>query len=848
MGTEATASSGMGPSPPQANSSSPSNHAPGKEKEDNKVSTSAETKGWLYKWTNYIKGYQKRWFVLANGLLSYYRNQAEMAHTCRGTISLHGAHIHTEDSCNFIVSNGGGTQTFHLRASTEVERQRWVTALELAKARAIQRMESEDDESIMGGENDGEMSAEIDKAELTNVVKTLGSKLEDLQTCHDLIVKHGLALQRSLSELGSLPHGVPESTSDHHRHSTSSSSRSSSSHAASHDQNVHNIKMKAVNERATLFKITSNAMINASSEFIELCSGQGRKWQKLLSNEREIRLRLEDMVEQLAKQHSHLENMVRKEIEHQDSEAHNNNSTSQSAAEERLVRAKSPTSGTNSEDDELFEDARDDNEICFFVPVPPTHRRTSSEESQAFKSESSRDHDGDVTESDEEQDHSKKETFNVVQRKNTKSTLDETDKKIRNGASKAMVSAESKSLRVRRTRIPERPNISFSLWSIMKNCIGKDLSRIPVPVNFSEPLSMLQRIVEDFEYAEILDKAALCDDNCEQLAFVAAFTVSAFSTTAIRTSKPFNPLLGETYECDRIDDKGWKLITEQVSHHPPMLAQHCESNTGLWSSWQEFTMRSKFKGKYLEVEPLGISHLVFPKTGNHYTWRKVKTVVHNIVLGKLWIDQHGEMEILNHKTADKCHMKFEAYSYFGGQAKKVTGTVMNSDEKVEWVLNGTWDAKLEGAKVIGESKAKGKSTSLEVGPSRSLWISLPDPESEKYYNFSKFACELNEFEEGVAPTDSRLRPDQRLMEDGKWDAANAEKVRLEEKQRAVRRLREVEAERAAQDGITYEGYQATWFHKVPDEQNGGKLIYVYNGGYWDAKQKQDWSACPDIYN
>ena len=139
---------------------------------------SPETKGWLYKWTNYIKGYQRRWFVLANGLLSYYRNQAEMAHTCRGTISLHGAHIHTEDSCNFIVSNGGGTQTFHLRASTEVERQRWVTALELAKAKAIQRMESEDDESLMGTADqdlllDNEV-AEIDKVELNNVVKLLG--------------------------------------------------------------------------------------------------------------------------------------------------------------------------------------------------------------------------------------------------------------------------------------------------------------------------------------------------------------------------------------------------------------------------------------------------------------------------------------------------------------------------------------------------------------------------------------------------------------------------------------------------------------------------------------------------
>jgi len=32
-----------------------------------------ELKGWLHKWTNYLKGYQKRWFILANGTLSYYR-------------------------------------------------------------------------------------------------------------------------------------------------------------------------------------------------------------------------------------------------------------------------------------------------------------------------------------------------------------------------------------------------------------------------------------------------------------------------------------------------------------------------------------------------------------------------------------------------------------------------------------------------------------------------------------------------------------------------------------------------------------------------------------------------------
>lgn len=129
--------------------------------------------------------------------------------------------------------------------------------------------------------------------------------------------------------------------------------------------------------------------------------------------------------------------------------------------------------------------------------------------------------------------------------------------------------------RKRRTRIPDKPNYPLNLWSIMKNCIGKDLSKIPMPVNFNEPLSMLQRLTEDYEYSDILDIAAKlvyikrhkigwrlrtvffrCTDPCEQLAYVAAFTISSYATTSNRTGKPFNPLLGETYECDRTDDLG----------------------------------------------------------------------------------------------------------------------------------------------------------------------------------------------------------------------------------------------------------------------------------------------------
>lgn len=64
-----------------------------------------------------------------------------MSYTCRGAVDLANAFIHTQDSCSMVISDGG-TRTFHLKAVNEVERQQWVTALELAKAKAITTHES----------------------------------------------------------------------------------------------------------------------------------------------------------------------------------------------------------------------------------------------------------------------------------------------------------------------------------------------------------------------------------------------------------------------------------------------------------------------------------------------------------------------------------------------------------------------------------------------------------------------------------------------------------------------------------------------------------------------------------
>ena len=55
--------------------------------------------------------------------------------------------------------------------------------------------------------------------------------------------------------------------------------------------------------------------------------------------------------------------------------------------------------------------------------------------------------------------------------------------------------------------------------------------------------------------------------SIERLLRVAAFAVSGYSSTAGRTSKPFNPLLGETYELVHAE-KGLRAIVEKVSCTP----------------------------------------------------------------------------------------------------------------------------------------------------------------------------------------------------------------------------------------------------------------------------------------
>uniref|UniRef100_A0A674DXC1 Oxysterol-binding protein n=1 Tax=Salmo trutta TaxID=8032 RepID=A0A674DXC1_SALTR len=402
----------------------------------------------------------------------------------------------------------------------------------------------------------------------------------------------------------------------------------------------------------------------------------------------------------------------------------------------------------------------------------------------------------------------------------------------------------------------------FSIWSILRKCIGMELSKITMPVIFNEPLSFLQRLTEYMEHTYLIHQANAASDSVERMKCVAAFAVSAVASQWERTGKPFNPLLGETYELVR-EDLGFRLISEQVSHHPPVSAFHAEGLKKDFVFHGSIYPKLKFWGKSVEAEPKGIITLELPRYNEAYTWTNPTCCVHNIIVGQLWIEQYGNLEVLNHKTGERCCLNFKPCGLFGKELHKVEGYILDKSKKKVCSLYGKWtecmyivdSAALEAHKRSGKRAEEKKSCkqgsgeeveeiplpeadTVEVIPgSQLLWRIAPRPENSiEMYSFTSFAMQLNELDkdmEGLIPkTDCRLRPDIRAMENGDIDLASEEKKRLEEKQRAARKTR----------SKSDDEWKTKWFHQGQNPHNGYQ-DWLFSTGYWD----RNYSLLPDIY-
>ncbi|XP_034046554.1 oxysterol-binding protein-related protein 7-like isoform X2 [Thalassophryne amazonica] len=368
----------------------------------------------------------------------------------------------------------------------------------------------------------------------------------------------------------------------------------------------------------------------------------------------------------------------------------------------------------------------------------------------------------------------------------------------------------------RRTSLPAKctDNSHIGIMTILYNNIGKDLSRVSMPVALNEPLSLLQRLSEELEYTDLLDIANHIDDPYERMVYVAAFSISGYAWASWRYRyKPFNPVLGETYESYR-EDRGFRYVSEQVSHHPPLSACHADSEN--FTFWQDQRWKNKFWGKSVEIISSGLVNVTLPRYGDHYEWNKAVTCIHNVLSQQRWLEHYGEVVIRNTESdVCTCKITFVKSRYWSSDNSKneVQGVVLNQAGEVVHRFGGLWH---EG--IFCDT--------LPVP--KCIWKPNVQPDDHfEFYGFSRYARELNELtpelKAVLPPTDTRFRPDQRLLEEGLVAEADKKKDEVEQKQRERRK-------EMAKNG---EEHVPRFFRKTVDE--AGREVWLYNGTYWNLR-------------
>ena len=418
----------------------------------------------------------------------------------------------------------------------------------------------------------------------------------------------------------------------------------------------------------------------------------------------------------------------------------------------------------------------------------------------------------------------------------------EADNQRADGSMESITQTAEKNLLIARSVLPApAPPMNISIASILRKTIGKDSSSVPMPVILNEPLNGLQRLCEELEYSDLLDRAASFPaGSAERALWVAVFAVSSYASSVHRAErKPFNPMLGETFELD-CPTRQFRFVSEKVSHRPLVLACHAASPK--WQWWQDQKIKSKFWGRSVEYIPSGQVHVRFASDTSgdaeeEYWWGKVVSCLRNVMSSNKWIENYGDMVIrTTNSPSPQAIITFKNNSSGGGGlfsssgppsvANEIVGKVTAGGQEISF--HGRWDDAIY--RDLGQQGRQ-----LEL-----LWKtnSMP-PNHREYYGFTYWALGLNDLATAspglLPPTDTRLRPDQRLLEEGRVEEAEAEKARIEQLQRDTRSAMETA-------GMVW---KPRWFiqqRQQSIDDPDGDWVYDSTSDYWKVRESKAWPS------
>eukprot|EP00742_Colponemidia_sp_Colp-10_P015053 GILJ01017157.1.p1 GENE.GILJ01017157.1~~GILJ01017157.1.p1 ORF type:complete len:553 (-),score=53.51 GILJ01017157.1:120-1703(-) len=319
---------------------------------------------------------------------------------------------------------------------------------------------------------------------------------------------------------------------------------------------------------------------------------------------------------------------------------------------------------------------------------------------------------------------------------------------------------------------PENKNLIFEILKQIKP--GMEMSKIPLPAYILEPRSVLERISDMFTHPDLFGRISDGESSKERLVSVLQWYISSLHVKPRGLKKPYNPVLGETFECyfARGTSEEVHFFAEQVGHHPPVsvfTAIHARTKVNITGSYM-------LKGRLISPNCACISiegrfDVIIPARQEAWSM-SFPSIYISSLLTTPRIEAGGEIKITSLKSDLVADLSFERKGFFGGDYDVLKGSISTTSKSPLMTIGGKWS----GMTFAEDSQTKTKSILFDTD--RAAQPLRPHAPDTALPNPSRVIWE-------------RVTVALRGMD---ADAAQSEKNDLEAAQREIRRAREARGE------------------------------------------------------
>lgn len=314
---------------------------------------------------------------------------------------------------------------------------------------------------------------------------------------------------------------------------------------------------------------------------------------------------------------------------------------------------------------------------------------------------------------------------------------------------------------------------------------GRGVIGVSLPVRIFETRSMIERILDWWSYTPVyLTPSALQKDPVERMKSVIAF---AFAGLHVSTSqlKPFNPLLGETFEACFPD--GTQVYCEHTSHHPPISNFYLVGRGYKFYGRYEYVAKGNATYNVISLQQEGPS-IVQYDDGQKIVFSLPGGKLSGMLMGDRLIKWHGNMRFEDSKNRIKAIVKLGAGKKSGMFSKKRTDLIegklyINKDIPVDS------SKKPKSKKDQEKEELKFSDLEKEIASISGSWLERLTFGKEDYWNIDKQRPLRHVPVENPLPSDARFREDLLWLKYGENKNAEKWKLKLEERQRLDRKLR-----------------------------------------------------------